>query len=117
MTVRESVAYTFKSDLTIEQMLDRLNEVGPWTWMERDNDRWANYMSATPFGDALRQLNVKIITEPENQDLFAVGLIFRSESPDVDADRALLETTRRTLFDRVLPAIGARELTKTDNYE
>ena len=38
---RTAYAYKFKTDLSLPEVFQRLNELGPWRWLERNNDRWA----------------------------------------------------------------------------
>jgi hypothetical protein len=111
--VTEVFAYTFRSDLMLEEIFSRLNEVGPWKWTERDNDRWADYMSAVPVREPHRSA-VKILIDPDSPDLYAVNVLFKSDHPDAQAQ---FDAMRITLFERLLPAIGARDLTRTDTYE
>ena len=106
----ENVAYRFESALTIEAMLPRLNEQGPWKWTERDNDRWGDYLSVIPVGAPPRVANVRIFVEPEHQKVFVVELELRLASLDADADREFRTSTHDTLFNRLLPAVRAREL-------
>lgn len=91
-------------------MFARLNEVGPWRWLERDNDRWADYLSAV-FNRAAPCAIVKIIYD---EGLYAVNVNFSSDDPDAEAE---FEAMRHTLFELLLPAIGARDLAETDDYE
>ena len=52
--VKRLFAYNFKSPLSIEQMFERLKELGVWRWLERDNDRWGDYISASPVESVVR---------------------------------------------------------------
>jgi hypothetical protein len=107
-----SFAYNFKSDLSLASIMKRLSELGPWKWYERDNDRFGDFMFAMPAGEPHRS-DVKILRDTE-KDLYAVNVTFRSEAPDAQAQ---FDSMRETLFTRLLPGIGARELTKTDDYD
>jgi hypothetical protein len=108
--MRKTYAYAFRSDLQLPEVLARLNEVGPWSWIERDNDRWGEYISALALPDPHRG-TVKIIVEPDH---YVVNVLLTSQDPDAEA---LFESVRETLFDRLLPAIGATGLARTDTYE
>src|SRR5260221_5393133 len=99
--MKELFAYKFKSPLTIEQIYERLGKLGPWTWHERDNDRWGFYTSASPVSDA-DHAQVKILVDPDDQAWFAVNVRFQSEKP---AATAQFQELRQILFSRVLPAI------------
>lgn len=114
---RQSLAYAFRSTLTIEQMLLRLNEVGPWKWMARDNDRWGHYVSATPIGTPQRQATVKILIVPDDLTRFAVGLLFESRDQEPDVDAQLLMSLLGILHESVLPAVGADDLGVTEPHE
>lgn len=111
--MQELFAYKFKSPLTIEQIHERLKALGPWTWDERDSDHWGFYISAAPVDDADKAI-VKILIDPDDQAWFAVNVHFRSDKP---AAAAQFQALRQVLFSRVLPAIDATALTKTDDYE
>lgn len=103
-------AYSFKTDLSLAQLFARLNEVGPWTWLERDNENWGDYLSSLASRDPYRTM-VKIYEEPTH---FVVQMRFESEEADA---ASVFDTLRATLFERLLPAIGARDLTPTDTYD
>jgi hypothetical protein len=111
--VKELFAYKFKSDLTIEQIFERLGGLGTWKWYERENDRWGNYISAAPVPSA-RHGQVKILMDPDDPNVLAVNVRFESDDPKA---RDQFNDLRQTLFGRVLPAIGARALTETGDYE
>jgi hypothetical protein len=111
--MKELIAYHFRSELTLGQMLARLGEGGPWTWQERENDAWGPYISAAPLPDA-RHARIKILIDPDDGSIFAVNVRFESDAPSAATQ---FEELRTTLFSRVLPAIDAREVTQTDSYE
>ncbi len=102
-------AYSFDSDLNPGQVLAKLNQTGPWEWVERDNDSWGWYISAAPLDDPHYAI-VKVIFERPR----AVNVRFESDADNADA---LLEDLRRTLLERLLPALGARNVAPTDTYE
>jgi hypothetical protein len=108
--MRKVYAYSFRSDLPLPDMLARLRELGPWRWIERDNDRWGEYISARALPDQPRS-TVKIIQEP---DQYVVNVVLESEQPDA---QALFDSVREILFDRLLPALGANGLAPTETYE
>lgn len=111
--MKQLIAYHFRSELTLEQMLARLGEHGLWTWQERENDAWGPYISAAPVPDA-RHAQVKILIDPDDGNIYAVNVRFESDEPAAETQFAEL---RETLFSRVLPAIDACELAETDSYE
>lgn len=100
-------AYSFASALPLPDMFARLNALGPWRWIERDNDRWGEYISAGVL-DAPDRGIVKIFVE---LDRFAVDYVLESES------RERLDAVFDTLFAHLLPAIGAQDLAETDHHE
>ncbi len=107
--MRDAVAFKFTSELTIAEMYKRLTELGPWRWHERDNDRWADYISASPMPDT----QIKILIDPDDGS-FALNLKFVSEAADA---RQQFDNLRRDLLTRVLPAIDASGPTRTETYE
>jgi len=100
-------AYSFKSELSLQQLLARLNEVGPWRWVEWYNENWGDYVRTSGLNAGI----IKIYVEP---DRYVAETKFESDAPDA---AAALEALRTTLFERVLPAINARDLTPTETYD
>jgi hypothetical protein len=109
---REVLAYAFRSTLTIAELLATLNRLGPWKWVERDNDRWADYISTLGTGDP-HCWSAKIIIEPEMQRRFVLNLRFRSDDA---MGQQVFDSVRQTLLE-LLPMIGAVELEEVDDYE
>lgn len=99
-------AYTFKSPMTLGDMFARLNEIGPWRWIERDSDRFGEYISARAIPEPDHGM-VKIFVEPGR---YAVDLL-------LEADPSKLDAVNDTLFTHLLPAVGATEISETDHYE
>jgi hypothetical protein len=108
--MRKGYAYTFRSALSLPEMLEKLVAAGDWRWIERDSDRWGEYISARVLRDP-HSGTVKILSE---DDHYAVNVMLETEAPDAPA---LFEQVRATLFDKVLPLIGASGLARTDTYE
>lgn len=104
------LACSFRSDLTLDQIRARLNELGPWKWIERDNDNWGPYTSAV-FNRAAARAIVKILHEGEG---YAVIVHYSWDDPRAPDD---FEAARRILFENLLPAIGARDLAETEDYD
>jgi hypothetical protein len=108
----EAYAYSFKSDLAFAAIVARFREIEPWHWIDRDNDNWGAYYSA-------RVLNppdwgiVKLIADSDH-DHFVVNVVLRSEAHPLGSR---FEDVHYTLFERLLPAIGARDIVETDLYE
>ena len=55
-------AYQFECDKSILVVLDTLNQVGPWHWLERDKEAFGTYLSATPFTG----VRVRIYSDPQS---------------------------------------------------
>jgi len=105
-------AYSFKTDLTLPAMFSRLQQVGPWRWLERDSDRWDAYISATPVSESHREKAiVKIFVE---DGFYVVDILLRSDHPE---PRTKYEGVLQTLSQSLLPAIGAREINSADPRE
>jgi hypothetical protein len=107
MTVTDRSAYSFKTDLSLAQILTRLDAVAPWQWVEWYNENWGDYVRTRGLAGGI----VKIYVEPEH---YVVQIKFESDASDAAAQLAEL---RATLFETVLPAIGARDLTPTATYD
>jgi hypothetical protein len=41
-------AYDFECDLSLEEILDRFNQLGPWRWQLRDNYIEGHYINTRP---------------------------------------------------------------------
>jgi hypothetical protein len=104
----EIVAYSFKTEMSLEQIFERLNAVGPWRWIVRDSEHWGDYLwaRAAPY-----YASVKIYVEPE---LYVVQIKFESDAPEALME---LEALREMVLERVLPVINASDLTPTDIYD
>lgn len=102
-------ARLFDCPLTVEQIRARFNELGPWTWRERDNDRWGDYMSTAPFGT--QHAMVKVLHDGTD---WAINVYFFSDLPEAETQYL---TMHETLFERLLPAVGATNFRSTETYE
>ena len=103
-------AYSFRADLSLEQLLARLNEIGPWAWHERDNDSWGPYLHAGLNSEA-RRANIKVLHHEKG---YAVVVHYHWDDPRAPA---AYEATRKTLFEHILPSLGARDIAETEDYE
>lgn len=106
----EAYAYIFKSDLSLPQVLSRLQEISPWSWIDRENDRWGDYISAGALPDPDYGI-VKII---EDEGRYVINVVLESERADGASSFA---EVRDAIFKHLLPALGAREIATTDLYE
>jgi hypothetical protein len=114
-------ARSFDSDLDIKQMLVRLNEAGPWSWKERDSERWGLYLYTGVLPQQAKGI-VKIFLEqdaatgmwgqpPAKEPRFVVQVNLASDASNA---HAMFEEIQQTLFERVLPAVGARDLQEAE---
>jgi hypothetical protein len=96
---------TFDSDLSLREMQAKLNEVGPWEWVDRESDHHGFYISAAALRRPQRGM-IKIAVDDE-LDRFVVTASIEAEQ------QATVDEILRTLDERLLPAIGARGLRST----
>jgi hypothetical protein len=115
------VAFAFDSDLRYEQVFERLNAAGPWSWRDRDSAWYGNYASAwtpTPGGGSLK---VKLIESGANGiggtviagsgRRYAISATFESTAESAAPE---WEAIRRTITDRVLPSLEASSVCPTE---
>lgn len=114
-------ARSFDSDLGLREMSVRLNETGPWRWIERDNDQWGFYFYAGVLPRLQRGI-VKLYVDDNPRNLnwadvkpsdarFVVEVHLQSDEPNA---LAIFGEIERTLFERILPACGARDIQETE---
>jgi hypothetical protein len=91
----------FESRLSFDELYDRLNEIGPWTWRGTDSDTHGDHLWSRP----VKGVTLRIFGERPN---WVLQIHRRASSPMSrdEIDRVLLE--------RIFPAIGARNLHPTD---
>ncbi len=104
-------AYSFHSPLSMAEILERLNDLGPWQWIERDNDYWGEYISARALRDPHDHGMVKLISD---EGRYIINVYLRSKQPGAGAEFAAV---RDIVFQRVLPALDASDILKTDDIE
>jgi len=104
--MRRARAYTFNSKLSLPEIHEKLCEVGPWRWIERESDRLGDYISARALPEPDEAM-VKIFINSEG---FAVDL-------KLEADPLKVDAVYDTVFTLLLPAIGATEVTESDPIE
>ena len=95
---RNAYAYKFKTDLSLPEVFNRLNELGPWRWLERDNDRWGEYLSARAI-EAPHDGLAKILID-EGQ--FVINVALKSEASD---PQPAFDAVRKLVLEQILPAI------------
>jgi hypothetical protein len=105
--MKDLFAYTFESDITLADMLLRLNNDGPWRWVARDSEHWGDYISTRALKDPDYAM-VKLFVEPSH---FAVNVKFESSRPDA---QVWLDELQQALLTKVLPLIGARNVQPTN---
>jgi hypothetical protein len=110
LMMRDVYAYAFKSDLTLPQIFQRLNDLGPWQWIERDSDRWGEYISARAIARPHEGI-AKIFVEPDH---YAINVSLSSEALN---PQSAFNEVRKFVIERILPAIGARDISEIEDYD
>jgi hypothetical protein len=108
--MRHGFAYAFTSPLSLGDVHKKLNELGPWRWIERDNDRFGEYLS-TRVLDTPDHGMIKVFVEG---DRYAINVFLESEDPAAEARFASIKDT---VFKVLLPGLGAASITRTEMYE
>ncbi len=106
----DTYAYAFTSPRSLAEIRSVFNTLGPWNWVDRDNDRFGEYISAGALHDPDWGV-VKIFVEPDHY-----ALNVRLESDRDDADESFAKV-RDVLMRTLLPAIEAGNIRDTDTYE
>ena len=112
MNVIKIYARSFKADVTLAQALAKFKELSPWDWLERDNDKWGEYISARALPDPHWGM-VKLFVEPDH---YVINILLKSDEPE-DEVLPLCDELEEIVFDTLLPGLGAHDLTKVDDYE
>jgi hypothetical protein len=108
--MRESYAYTFTTSLAPAELFRRLRAEGTWTWIDRDSDRWGDYVSAIDAPGAI----VKVVPGEPARGRCLANVEFDSDAADAALQAAAV---RRTLVEKILPALDAREVREGDYVE
>ena len=106
----ELYSFTFVTDLSLAEILQCLRAQGVWEWIERDSDRWGDYISTSGLQDAI----VKVFDGEPNPGKFTANVKFESDASDAAYRRKAI---RETLLTETLPAIGARAVTEGEYLE
>jgi hypothetical protein len=96
-------AYAFDSPLTLEAMLARLNEAGPWAWVLRDSDTFHHYLVTRPGGGPTKLRVVRRIV-PGNGPAFLLDVFYLHGSTENRLSRGEIE---EVIQRQVLPAVQA----------
>ncbi|AUX27743.1 uncharacterized protein SOCEGT47_083410 [Sorangium cellulosum] len=99
-----TLAWSFKSDLSQDEMLRRLDERWPSTWSISDSGRHGDYVAGRLTPEAVARIY-------EDGPGFVVHLRFSSPGGDV---RAQLLAAQQRLIVEVLPLVGARDVDTTE---
>jgi hypothetical protein len=111
--MRKFEAFAFKSELSLDGIFDRLNQVGPWRWSQRDSDRYGDYLATRALPDYADPSYAFVrIFEPAGEGEYVFDIEYRSSEAGADADwKDLLAR----IEGQILPSIGARDVTPTEN--
>lgn len=101
------VAYSFTSDLTIHELIKKLNSDGPWSWMERDSDYYGLYISCLGGPDASR---IKIFQEDGK---YVLNIRYKNDNPEASTEWDALQVE---LLGKTLPSVGAENVKETEGY-
>ncbi len=106
--IRGYLAYAFRSDLTLEDMLQVLNAPGSWQWREGDSAWYGDYLTAS-----VKPNSVKFYIY-EDDDQFVLNLFFKARGPQAIEE---WERMHETMLEDILPSLGATEIEKTEPYD
>lgn len=102
-------AHSFESPLTVEVMLERLNQAGLWRWSLRDSDTYGLCILCRP--DPSR---TKLRIVPAHRGyLLDVSFDPRDLDDNPVADHTPAGELARLILDRLLPTVEAREVKET----
>lgn len=108
------VAYEFRCDKTLPQMLEALRASTPWEWHERFSDLWDEYLSAHGLPN---DLIVKIFCQtamaflPPEPGRYKCELKFCTR----EVQRRWKKLTNDSLR-QLVPLLGATDVKPTDSY-
>lgn len=96
-------AYVFQSALPLADIKAKLNALGPWDWIDRDSDRFGDYLSAQVTPDSMAKLY------EQDPGHYQLDLKFRSDAPAAEAKKAGDEAHAR-IAKVLLPGLGAHTI-------
>ena len=95
--------FAFDHTVSFVELYDKLVELGPWTWRGTESDTYGDYLSTNPD----RRSWIKIF---DRRDHWVVQL------GALEGSSVTREQLERDLLDRILPAVGARNLRETEPF-
>ena len=104
---------TFITPLTAAQMYARLRETHDWNWMDRDGDRWGDYLSSSAI-PGFPGASVSLYADEPEPGRCALNVRFRSDATDAETR---FEALRRRLAATLLTSIEAQATTETEFLE
>lgn len=108
--MRQVFAYTFTSPLSLADLHSRLNTIGPWEWIDRESERFGDYLSTRVLDSPDRGM-IKVYSE---LGYYAVNVLLQSDDPMANERFTKIKDT---LFKIVLPSIEANDIAPTETYE
>ena len=111
---------SFDCSLSFTEIVEQLNQIGPWAWRDRDSAWYGNLASART-----ESLRLDVIESGPNEvpggrvdagngQQFAISVRGRSEHPLPEQEWATLEASVRT---ELLPRLGASNVQPTDTID
>jgi hypothetical protein len=108
--MRSLYAYAFSTALAPADVFRKLRETATWMWVDRESDRWGDYVSSVGVPGAI----VKVFCGEPSPDRCAANVRFESEADDAAVQDAAV---RKTLLQKILPSIGATDVTEIEYLE
>lgn len=101
--MKKHKAHSFDCDLDLRALHEKLLDLGPWPWIERDSHYWGDYLSAKASPNATRK--VRIYEREEGG--YQIDIFFDEDDPKADKAWKRFYTD---VAERLLPGIGATEV-------
>lgn len=108
--MRQVFAYSFSSPHSLVQVRSKLNGLGPWRWIERDNDNYGEYISSRVL-DTPHYGMIKVFSETGQ---YAINVFLESHESDALAQFA---NVKDVVFKRLLPALDATDVAPAETYD
>jgi hypothetical protein len=113
MVMQRAVAYAFASQLTLAEMLERLNAPGTHEWIMGDSHWYGDYLKIWTYRGPGDRVRLRIY-EDENEAPFVLEVIFEAEGPAAEAAWRACDDYARC---EVLSAVDARDIAPTDTVD